>query len=98
MPNWAYLKTFREMNEQFKQPQKRNVDKRHRARELTPRPIPDNTEIWITSESQPIQGKMLSPAGSPRSYVVSTLSGEVHRNWCHLNIVPDRPEPEHQET
>ena len=96
MPNWAYLKTFRENNEQFKQSQKGNFDKRHRARDLTP--IPDDTEVWITSERKPIQGKVISHAGSPRSYVVSTPSGEVHRNRSHLNIVPDRPEPEHQET
>ena len=53
MLNWAYLKTFHEMNEQFK---KRNFDKRHLARELTPIPA-DYTKIWITSESQPILGK-----------------------------------------
>ena len=93
VPNWAYLKTFCGMNEQFKQCQKRNFDKRHWARELIP--IPHNTEIWITSESQPIQGKAISPAGSPRLYVISILS---HRNRSHLNIVPDRPEPKHQET
>ena len=63
--------------------------------ELTP--IPDDTEVWITTERQPIQGKVISPAESPRPYVVSTPSGEVHRNQSHLNIVPDRPEPEHQE-
>ena len=92
---WAYLKTFREKNEQFKQTQKRNFDKRHWARELTP--IPDDTEVWITSERQPIQGKVNSPVESPRSYVVSTPSEEVHGNRSHLNIVPDRPKPEHQE-
>ena len=85
VPNWAYLKTFREKNEQFKQSQKRNFDKRHRASELTP--IPDDTEVWITSERQSIQGKVISHVGSPRSYVVSTPSGEVHRNRSHLNIV-----------
>ena len=42
VPNWAYLKTFREMNKQFKQSQKSNFDKRHRARELSS--IPDNTD------------------------------------------------------
>ena len=96
VPNWAYLKTFREKNKQFKQSQKSNFDKRHRARELSP--IPDNTDVWITSESQPVQGKVISTAGSPRSYVVSTPSGEIHRNRSHLNIVPDKPEPEHEET
>ena len=90
VPNWAYLKTFHEKNEQFKQSQKRNFDKRHRAWELTP--LPDETEVWITSERQPIQRKLISPAGSPRSYVVSTPSGEVHRNRSHLNIVLEHQE------
>ena len=78
------------------QSQRSNFDKRPRARELTP--IADNTDVWITSESQPVQGKVISTAGSPRSYMVSTPSGEIHRNRSHLNIVPNKPEPEHAGT
>ena len=35
VPNWAYLKTFLEKNEHFKQSKKRNFDKQHQARKLT---------------------------------------------------------------
>ena len=45
------------------------------------------SELNVKSEDQPIQGKVISPTGSPRSYVISTPSGEVHRNQSHLNIV-----------
>jgi len=96
VPEWTYLRTFREKDKQFKQTQKQNFDRRHRARELAP--IPDNTDVWITSESQPIQGRVISPAKSPRSYVVATPSGQVHRNRSHLNVMPESQETENQET
>jgi len=95
VPEWTYLRTFRE-DKQLKQTQKQNFDRRHHARELAP--IPDNTDVWITSESQPIQGRVISPAKSPRSYVVAMPSGQVHRNRSHLNVMPESQGTENQET
>ena len=84
---WDYLKSFREKNRRFKASQKVNFDKRHRTRELVP--IPEDTEVWITSESQPVHGRVIAPAETPRSYKVETPTGQVHRNRSHLNVVPD---------
>ena len=95
VPNWVYLEMFREKNKQFKESQKKNFDKRHRTRELTP--IPDNTDVWITSEDRPIQGTVVSPADSPRSYVVNTPAGLLHRNRSHLNVVPEQSQSDHLE-
>lgn len=86
IPTWPYLETFREKNAAFKDAQKGNFDKSHRAKTL--QPIQDNTDVWITSESDPVRGKVLSSAGTPRSYVVETPSGQVRRNRSHLNVVP----------
>ena len=52
----------------------------------------------ITSECQSIQGRDTSPADLPRSYVVATPSGQVHRNRSQLNVIPECPETENQET
>lgn len=84
IPKWPYLDKFREENRKFKQSQKRNFDKRHRVRNLSP--IPDDTEVWVTSENQPIRGRVVEQANS---YVVETPAGQVHRNRSHLTVVPE---------
>jgi len=86
VPRWSYLKDFREANKKFKNRQKHYFDKGHRTRDLSP--IPDNTDVWVKSEKEPVKGTVLTPAGTPRSYVVETPSGQVERNRRHLNIVP----------
>ena len=86
VPQWPYLKAFMEENKKFKDRQKKHFDKGHRARDLSP--IPDNTDVWIKSEKKPVPGTVLSSAGAPRSYIVDTPSGQVHRNRHDLNVVP----------
>ena len=85
-PTWSYLEEFRRQDGEFKQRQKQDYDRRHRVRRLPP--IPDETEVWITSGPQPIQGRA-TPAKAPRSYTVITESGEVRRNRSHLNVIPN---------
>jgi hypothetical protein len=92
VPQWNFLEAFYEKNKQFKESQKVHFDRRHRARE--PSPIPDDAEVWITSEGQPIQGRVLSQADTPRSYVVDTPTGTLVRNQSHLNVVPKAEIPE----
>ena len=85
-PTWSYLEEFRRQDGEFKQRQKQDYDHRHTVRRLPL--IPDETEVWITSCPQLIQG-LATPAKAPRSYKVVTESGEVHRNRSHLNVIPD---------
>ena len=96
VPKWPYLSSFREKNKQFKETQKENFDRGHRAKEQSE--IPDNTEVWITSESDPIRGTVVSTAGPPRSYVVETPTGQVYRNRGHLNVVPEQPQENTEQT
>ena len=35
------------------------------------------------------KGRVTAPADAPRSYMVETPSGEIHRNRLHLNIIPE---------
>ena len=85
-PQWPYLKEFRSCNQEFKQKQKRNYDRRHRVRPLPD--IPDGSEVWVSTDGRQSTGRVIARADAPRSYVVETPSGQLHRNHSHLNIIP----------
>ena len=60
--------------------------------------IPDGLDVWITSESDTIPGTVVSAGEKPRSYIVETLTGQVQRNRCHLNVVPESSTEEQSST
>ena len=86
-PLCPYLDTFRDSNEQFKQRQKADYDRRHRTYPLPP--IPNDTEVWVTSGTTPSPGRVTAYSSTPRSYIVETPQGEMRRNRLHLNVVPN---------
>ena len=91
-PQWPYLIEFRQANETFKQQQRRDFDQRHRVRDLPN--IPDNTDVWITTNGNPVAGRTVQMADTPRSYVVQTPSGQTRRNRSQLNVNPSTPTTE----
>ena len=84
IPQWIYLETFRELDKKQKAKQKENFDLRHRAKDLPA--IPDDTEVWITTGSEPVSRRVISPTGRPRSYVVKTMSGQIEHNRSQLTV------------
>ena len=86
-PLWPYLSEFATANQKSKQAQKKNFDRRHRVHEQPD--ISDGSEVWITTDPRPVEGRVVTHARAPRSYVVETPTGEVRRNRSQLNIVPD---------
>ena len=94
IPQWPYLKGFRQLDLNQKQKYKEKFDLRHRAKDLPP--IPDDTEVWVTTESEPMSGRVISTAGRPRSYVVETPSGQIERNRSQLIVVPENSETNQQ--
>ena len=86
VPSWPYLEEFRKQNDKFKAKQKRDYDKRHRVKDLDS--LPNETNVWITSDGERSEGTVLGPDDSPRSYLVSTSTGTMRRNRHHLNVVP----------
>ena len=86
IPTWPYLEEFKKLNLKVKKKQKRDFDKRHRSQELDG--LPENAKVWVTSEDRHVEGRVVQPATSPRSYLVETPSGIVRRNRWHLNVVP----------
>ena len=87
VPKWSYLNVFKQKNAHFKTMQKKQFDRRHRVKESSP--IPDDADVWITSESVPVPGRVVSPGETPRSYVVETPSGQLQRNRSQLNVAPN---------
>ena len=89
---------FRSLNQKFKQKQKWDFDKHYRTQSQGD--IPEDTKMWITSEGDQVEGRVVSPANSPRSYVVDTPTSVVRRNRQHLNVAPEKlgdSEPESNE-
>ena len=93
---WPYLVEFKQKNAQFQAGQKAQFDRRHLVKELVP--IPDDSEVWITSEGQPIPGRVVSTGYTPRSYVVATESGPLRRNRGQINVVPEPTSNESNES
>ncbi len=50
--------------------------------------LPEETDVWVKSEGEVAQGRVVSPAGTPRSYMVDVPSGRLQRNRRHLSAVP----------
>ena len=67
IPQWPYLPKFREVNEKFKKRQERDYNRQHRAHEILA--LPDDSEVWVTSNNQPSQGRVITPADTPGSYL-----------------------------
>ena len=66
-----------------------DFDREHRVHDLPE--IPDDTEVWVTSDAGPIPGRIVTAAETPRSYVVETPTGEVRRNRSQLRVQPETP-------
>ena len=82
IPNWPYLKEFREADERNKQKQKQNYDQRHRVR-IQP-PLLNDLQVWVNTPNDQVPGRIVEPAPTPRSYRVELPSGEIRRNRLHL--------------
>ena len=50
--------------------------------------------VWLPDRR--VEGTVLDKVGTPRSYAVETPNGELKRNRCHLNPLPDPPEAGNQ--
>ena len=73
-----------EKEEYIKERQKKNFDKRHRAREL-PQLEPGDT-VWIPDRDS--SGTVVEET-SPRSHIVETVDGSYRRNRRHLIRMPE---------
>lgn len=78
---WPYLNDFRRQNQEVKTKQKQKFDQRHHTIQTSRSPQVTN---WCEGEFLVLS----ISAAALRSYVVGTPTGQVHRNWQHLNPAP----------
>jgi len=52
--------------------------------------IPDDTPVWVDSDSGPVSGRVITSAETPRFYLVETPSGQLQRNRIQLRVVPQQ--------
>lgn len=88
VPRWTYLPEFRQKSVEYKRKQKENFDLHHRVREASE--LPDQVDVWVNTGPEPVRGTVTNAAEQPRSYQVSTPSGDLCRNRSQLNVVPPR--------
>ena len=70
-----------------KKRQKEDCDRHHRVRTLPP--IPDDSEVWTTSDkNQIIPGRVTGKRGTPRSYMSELLEWHSMSNHYHLHVAP----------
>ena len=90
-PEWPNLQTFRNQDSSYKIKQKKQYDRRHRARDF---PLLDEgTPVFMTNGTDVIPGRVTERV-TQRSYNVDTPSGMSIRNRCHLNTQIDRQNDE----
>ena len=77
---------------QLKLQQKKNYDRRHRARPLPP--LSKDTPVWVNTQDREIPGRAITSAATPRSYIVDTSTGHVQRNRQHNVPDPQDTEPD----
>ena len=91
--DWSYLDDFCLQNKHFKEQQKEKYNRRHGVQDLPP--IPDDTDVWVTTGNQPATGTVLQPANTSRSYIVNTPTGQVRRNTT-FKCYPSRSSVSHK--
>ena len=91
IPKWPYLKTFQQLDKKYKNQQKRDHDRCHSARSLPE--LAEDTQVWVRTDNLQQSGKVISTSVEPRSYVVSTPTGQVRRNRQHIIQIPTQEDP-----
>ena len=86
IPVWSYLLVLQKKDRELKEHQKTNYDHHHlvRSQEVLP---PEET-VWAHIQDQTDPGCVIGPSSTPRSYLIQTPSGIVHRNQFHITPHP----------
>ena len=88
-PNWSHLISFAQNDREYKNQQKRNFDKCHRAHPLPF--LPERAAVWVNTQGRQTPGQVVGPANTPRSYVIDVPSGQIRRNHSNLNQRAEEP-------
>ena len=92
VPNWSHLCDFAEKDARYKKQQKEHYDLCHRTRPVPS--LPDDSEVWVNMQDQQVPGRVNTSCSTPRSYVITTPTGQIRRNRFHLNERTETPPTE----
>uniref|UniRef100_A0A3Q2ZKC0 Gypsy retrotransposon integrase-like protein 1 n=2 Tax=Kryptolebias marmoratus TaxID=37003 RepID=A0A3Q2ZKC0_KRYMA len=84
MPKNIDTEKLRTAENKYRQKQRQNYNRRHRAHNMSP--LHPGEEVWVTDLQT--RGTVVSGAGSPRSYIIETPRGMLRRNSYHLSHIP----------
>jgi len=92
-PSWPDMCKLQEKEVAYKSKMKENYDKRHNTKTLPY--LNPGQNVYIPDLKK--QAVVVEGAGTPRSYIVETPTGEVRRNrrnlnWDHTSLEPDSTE------
>ena len=80
IPDWKFLKEFRRMTST--KSNKRRTTTNDRVRSQSPLSV--NNSVVVKTGDQTVPCSVVSPAQTPRSYLIDMPSGQVRRNRSHL--------------
>ena len=89
IPIWPHLTDFEEKDRQYKERQKKDFDRCHRARPLPS--LPNDSDVWVNTQRNQVSGRVVSTAITPRSYIIDIPTGRVRRNRAHIIPQPTTP-------
>lgn len=87
-PNGADLEKVKKREQSYRQKQKLNYDKRHRAHDMPS--LQPGDHVWVKDIQQ--RGTVVSTADTPRSYIIEISGGKLRRNRYHCSRTPVAPE------
>ena len=82
IPTWTHIQNIKELHDKYKSVQEKYYNNRHHVKTLPS--LPDNSPIWIQTENTYVPGTVVKQATTPRSYIVSTPTGQIRRNRISL--------------
>ena len=82
IPTWTHTQNLKDLHMKYKSMQEKYYNNQHRATSLPS--LPDNSPVWVQTESSQVPGTVVQQAATPRSYIVSTPTGQVRRNRISL--------------
>ena len=88
-PNRTNLEKVKLREQCYRQKQKMDYDRRHRAHNLPS--LKPGDHVWVKDMQQ--RGTVVSTANTPRSYIIETSGGHLRRNRHHLSTTPVGPPP-----
>ena len=86
-PGWTDMDNLKRTEQTYRQKQKQNYDRRHRAHDMPL--LQQGDHVWVKDTLE--RGTVVSNASTPRSYIVETPRGTLRRNRYHLSPTPIAP-------